>query len=395
MVSPKDPSVSDVAEALDAIARVSGSDTDTLSALRALTSAATRVLQAEGGLIVSLDRQGAPRVTASVGVPDSVAATLDDGGCEEVLRAMSGGDEVELPVSTLGWPALCMPLAPPGGVTGALVVVGGGAGEAQPDGLRGARIAAARAGGLLEIARLRGDLELAMAQILEADERMMGRIGLDIHDGPTQQLSVALLEVQLIEADLDEVAVAGGQLPAELRPALARIYETLGGALHEMRELIGHLRPAQFEDRALDDILRDATVAVEARGDAQVDMKVSGEFPVNGVSISQRITFYRVLQEALSNAHRHGGASRVEVLLRQLGDGVELVVSDDGSGFDPSTVLPSREPGPKSRVGLRGMRDRAQVLGGRFDVQSAPGSGTTVRLFIPTWTAPDIAKLRA
>ncbi len=115
-----------------------------------------------------------------------------------------------------------------------------------------------------------------MAQILEKDERMLGRIGLDIHDGPTQQLSVALLEVQLLEADLADAEEAGEPPPESLRPSLERIYETVGGALHEMRELIGHLRPAQFEDRRLTDILQDAIAAFEARSDCRVEADLGG-----------------------------------------------------------------------------------------------------------------------
>src|SRR5699024_10752493 len=132
--------------------------------------------------------------------------------------------------------------------------------------------------------------ERAMAQILLTDERMLGRMGLDIHDGPTQQLSVALLEVQLLEAEVADVEAAGVTMPDFLKPALGRIYETVGGALHEMRELIGHLRPAQFENRRLSEILQDAVAAFERRADCAVTTEWHGEFRVNGVSITQRIT---------------------------------------------------------------------------------------------------------
>ena len=237
-------------------------------------------------------------------------------------------------------------------------------------------------------APMRDNLERAMAQILATDERMLGRMGLDIHDGPTQQLSVALLEVQLLEADIADAADQGLPTPDSLRPALGRIYETVGGALHEMRELIGHLRPAQFEDRTLKDILGDALVAFEARADCEVRSEFDGEFPVNGVSITQRITFYRILQETLSNAHRHGHAQRVHVRLSEDERGTALEVRDDGRGFDPEAVQ-RRKPGmPLARFGLHGMRDRAQILGGTFEAVSTPGEGATIRVFLPRWTGP-------
>lgn len=245
------------------------------------------------------------------------------------------------------------------------------------------RLAATRVEWLLENVRLREDLERAMAQVLQDDERMLGRMGLDIHDGPTQQLSVALLEVQLLDAELAELEP--GSVPESVRPALGRMYETLGGALHEMRELIGNLRPAQFQDRALDDILGDAITAFEARTDVPVERDMRGDFAVNGVSVSQRITFYRILQEALANAHRHGHAASVAVDVVSDSEGTTLTVRDNGRGFDPDTILADRGAAQSTRHGLRGMGDRARLLGGTCDIESAPGQGARISVFLPRW----------
>jgi signal transduction histidine kinase len=251
-----------------------------------------------------------------------------------------------------------------------------------------ARSAVERIGFLLEQSRLYEALERVMAQILESDERLLGRIGLDIHDGPTQALSVSLLELQLLEAELNDAEAQGVKLPERLRPGLERIYETLGGALHEMRELIGHLRPAQFEHRRLPDILDDAVRAYEARSGGEAEWVSDGEFPEDGVSITQKITFYRILQETLNNAHRHGRASRVAVALHETPAGISLEVVDDGVGFDPDRVQRPRPDMPQARFGVYGMRDRAQLLGGSFEIRSAPGEGTAVRVFLPRWTPP-------
>lgn len=284
---------------------------------------------------------------------------------------------------------LLLPIAV-GEPIGALCVLGSTDGaEPTDDPVRrhAVRVGARAIGGLLERRQLRDDLERAMAQILVTDERMLGRMGLDIHDGPTQQLSVALLEVQLLDAELGDADDAGLPSPASLRPALSRIYETVGGALHEMRELIGHLRPAQFEDRRLIDILQDAITAFEARADSRVDLAWDGEFPVNGVSISQRITLYRILQETLTNAHRHGRARHLTVHVSEDHAGVTLEVCDDGIGFDVDAAQRRRPGMPLARFGLHGMRDRARILGGSLSITSTPGSGTTVRVFLPRWVA--------
>ena len=98
-----------------------------------------------------------------------------------------------------------------------------------------------------------------------------------------------------------------------------------------------------------------------------------GEFAVNGVSATQRITLYRILQEALTNAHRHGRATLVTVLCRDEEAATTLVVTDDGAGFDPEAVQKRRPGVPLQRFGLHGMRERAQMLGGTFAVTRRPG----------------------
>ncbi len=245
---------------------------------------------------------------------------------------------------------------------------------------------ATRAGALLEHRRVLAQLEQAVVSGVAAEERMLGRIGLDIHDGPTQQMSVALLEVQLLQAEIDDARAAGTPLPDALGPSLERIYETLGGALHELRELIGTLRPVQFQARSLEDVVREAVAGFEARTGVDVSVETIGDTTAEGITLTQRITFFRILQEALANAHRHGRAQRASVRL-VAGEGETMLeVADDGRGFDPAAI----EGGPEGlpvQIGLSGMRDRAQLVGGTWSIDSTPGVGTTVKVNIPRWHA--------
>ena len=330
---------------------------------------------ATAAAVVIRSAQAGARVLAAAGYDDDGLAALDAGADELVSRANDGGE---------GSPAV----VPVPGALGdvALVVEGDGLGHL---GAAALRAAAERVGAAMEVARLRTDLDRAMAQILETDERLLGRIGLDIHDGPTQHLSVALLEIQLLDADLADASANGVELPDGLLGSMERIYETLGGALTEMRELIGHLRPAQFENRRLSEILQDAITAFEARSGTPVEVEMRGEFPVNGVSVTQRITFYRVLQEALNNAHRHGHARHIAVHVHDEEGGTRLSVADDGKGFDAEAALRPRSGAPIARFGLHGMRDRTTMLGGTFTVTSAPGEGCTIEVFLPTWRPED------
>jgi signal transduction histidine kinase len=385
----------DVTSAPEVVGRLD----ETLAALLARVVAAA---EADAGVFWARPgHSDAPPLCIVVGAPADAQRRLRGAFSDlrlpdaETGLAVAAGNPLAAVLGPLGASAgYAVPIVVGGTVDGAVVVATGAPAPPRPHPVRvhAVRVGARLAGRLIDSARLRDDLGRAMEQILLTDERMLGRMGLDIHDGPTQQLSVALLEVQLLEAELADAQDA--DLPASLRPALGRIYETVGGALHEMRELIGHLRPAQFEDRRLADILKDAIAAFERRTDCVVVAEWQGEFPVNGVSITQRITLYRILQETLANAHRHGNAQVVRVVVTEDATGTTLEVHDDGTGFDVAAHR-RRGAGPPARFGLAGMCDRAEVLGGRFDITSSPDEGTTVRVFLPRWIGSTVETRQA
>lgn len=319
-------------------------------------------------------------------------------GAEAVAVVASGPDATTTLVA--GWadpPELLDRIADGSSGGQVCVALAGGASAVAlgigHDAAPGARLALAVAGERIlsatALARARADLDRTLAQVLESDERLVGRIGLDIHDGPTQHLSVGLLEVQLLQAQLDDAIAAGVVLPPGVAGSVERIYETLGGALTEMRELIGHLRPARFQGRRLTEILGDAVTRFEARSGLEVRYVTEGEFPVDGVSVTQRITFYRILQEALSNAQRHGNADDIRVEVREDAAGTTLLVADNGGGFDPAEFSEPAPPSSIARFGLHGMRDRAAMLGGTFSIDSTPGDGCTLRVWLPRWRPPE------
>jgi len=336
---------------------------------------------------------GADAVGIVVGTPDALEIRahwsrdgLGPGGLSELgAAALSSNDNG---VAEAGSSARVAAISG----EGALIAIGATADADDPAVTLALRIAADRVAAALALARVRADLERTLARILESDERLVGRIGLDIHDGPTQHLSVGLLEVQLLQAQLGDAAAAGVVLPEGLEASVERIYETLGGALTEMRELIGYLRPVRFQGRRLNEILADGITAFEARSDIELRYVTDGEFVVDGVSVTQRITFYRILQEALSNAQRHGQATAILVELSEDEAGTRLTVVDDGVGFDPVAFSQPVLGSSIARYGLHGMRDRTTMLGGTFEMISAPAEGCTLRVFLPRWTPPEPAE---
>lgn len=210
-------------------------------------------------------------------------------------------------------------------------------------------------------------------RMLAVSEEELQRIILDIHDGPVQKLFAVSSHLALLQARLADYAP---ELRADLGPPLGRIEGLVQSALQEIKSSISIFRPAEFQRRPLPSVLQGLAMQHEALTGNQVDLTIDGRIPQVGLPV--KIALYRVLQEALANAHRHAGVDRHRVRLSRRGDWVELEVADEGRGFTPP---PLEGPGATEReehIGLRGMRERMHLVGGQFRVISRPGGGTRV-----------------
>jgi signal transduction histidine kinase len=172
------------------------------------------------------------------------------------------------------------------------------------------------------------------------------------------------------------------QAPCEAHDACARtradfatVHTAVRDALADLRSISAGLRLPELEQLSL------ADVALRAIGDHQrrSGVPVHGELEhlAEHPPLAIKIALLRTLQEALSNATRHGKGVDVRVELANRTDSLWLTVSDQGPGFDPRLVEAS------DHLGIAGMRERAELLGGSFHIQSAPGSGTSIRVSWP------------
>lgn len=214
----------------------------------------------------------------------------------------------------------------------------------------------------------------ATGRFLEIAEREVGRIILDIHDGPVQNIFAALSQLYVVQRRM-------AQQPAHPPEELERIRRSitlLEHALNEIRTFMGAFRPPEFERRGLVSILEGLVIQHEELTGNPVTLDLDGELPE--VSLPVKISLYRILQEALSNAVRHGGAQHHAVALSSDGRAVIMVVADSGRGFDVAAVMQRPLAG---HFGLEGMRERVTLLGGRFSIESSPGLGTRVRVEVP------------
>jgi signal transduction histidine kinase len=214
--------------------------------------------------------------------------------------------------------------------------------------------------------RLRGEL---LEKLLTAHEDERRRIARELHDEAGQALTALIVNLELVaqEPSADRLRVQLGQL----RELAER---TLG----EIRRLIYDLRPSILDDLGLAAALRwCAKNLLDPRGIAWTlsVSGIAGRLPAGLETVA-----FRLVQEALTNVLRHAEASSVAVRVALEGRELHIRIEDNGRGFDPRGARPAERPGG---LGLLGMQERVELVGGRWEVQSTPGVGTRVSAVLP------------
>ncbi len=194
---------------------------------------------------------------------------------------------------------------------------------------------------------------------------------LDIHDGLVQNLFAAYTQVHALQRTLQS---EGGT--EEVHRGLERIAALLECSLREIRMFVHAFGPDTSDEHDLCLMVKDLAEQRRELTGMCIHVHIEGEFPTPPLPV--RVALYRILQEALANAYRHAHATRVDIHLYRRGPTLGLRVTDDGQGFDLQQVLSVSRPG--RHLGLRGIRERVQTLGGSFHVTSTPGQGTTLQV---------------
>ena len=213
------------------------------------------------------------------------------------------------------------------------------------------------------LGRLEAERANSAGAVLKAQESERARIARDLHDEVNQSLTGILLRLE---------ASAAGAPPA-LREELAATKALASQAMHELLRLARELRPAALDDHGLDAALRTQVDGFAGSTGAAVVLDLDGAGDL--LADEDQLVVYRVVQESLSNVAEHANADHVRVALHHDTDGqVLLQVCDNGLGFCPAEARGH---------GLTGMRERARLAGGRVDVRSQKGAGTTIELRLP------------
>ena len=208
------------------------------------------------------------------------------------------------------------------------------------------------------------------------NEQFLHRVAADIHDGPGQGVALALMRLgpMMEVCGSSEAATCGER---RLDDEFRTVQSALQSALDDLRAISKGLQLPEIGPLSLAETVQRAVRDYERRvGTGHAVTVVVGDVP-GQVPLAVKITLFRLLQESLANGFRHGGAVDQRVTLGMSDGELRVEVADAGRGFDSSAT------GAEGHLGIAGMRERVEILGGTFSVQGSPDHGTVVRACLP------------
>ncbi len=209
--------------------------------------------------------------------------------------------------------------------------------------------------------RLEAEATTSAAHALAAQEGERARISRELHDEIGQSLTVALLALKRVV----------DRAPAELTDDARTAQDAVRASLDDVREVAQRLRPGVLADLGLESALRSLGTEFSRSSGVDVELRYDAELPE--LSSDIELVLYRVAQEGLTNVARHADATFARLSLERTADGVALRIADDGRGGDI-----------QEGTGIRGMRERALLVGGRLSISATDTGGTDVLLAVPT-----------
>jgi two-component system sensor histidine kinase UhpB len=211
--------------------------------------------------------------------------------------------------------------------------------------------------------RLEGERRDSARRALAAQEGERRRIARELHDEIGQVLTGMVLHSETLAR----------RAPAELRSGIEQLREAARSGAEEVRQIARRLRPEALDELGLQSALLALCNEVSDSTHIEIARDLERDLPLNG---EQELVIYRVAQESITNVVRHADATRLDLTLRRDAGGVLLIVSDDGVGIGEAADMRSN--------GIRGMRERALLVGAELTIRERSGGGTEVRLHLPS-----------
>lgn len=208
-------------------------------------------------------------------------------------------------------------------------------------------------------------------QIISAQEDERKEISRELHDEVVQTLVG-------INVELAALSRSANQGQNNLKAKITRTQRLVESSVNAVHRFARELRPAVLDDLGLIPALHAYSKAFAGR--KKINIHLTAFDGVEALPSASRMVLFRVAQEAMTNVARHAHAARIQVMLRQIPSGVRMEIHDDGISFEVQKALGARN---HSRLGLIGMNERLEMIGGSLTLESAPGRGTTVRAEVP------------
>jgi two-component system sensor histidine kinase UhpB len=199
---------------------------------------------------------------------------------------------------------------------------------------------------------------------IRAQEKERTEIGLELHDNVNQLLATAkiMIDTAMSTPEMHDVCLQKSQ-------------ESILEAIKELRHLSHSLMPPSFDRTSFTNSISNLAFTLNLSGQLNIELLLPGEVEISGMNNEIKLAIYRIIQEQLTNILKHANACQVIISLIMEEEMIQLMITDDGEGFD--TSLQSKG------IGLKNMQSRARIFGGTIHVISAPGEGCILKVSIP------------
>jgi len=226
----------------------------------------------------------------------------------------------------------------------------------------------------IQNARLYQDVVDERERMIEFQEETRKKLARDLHDGPTQSVSAIATRVNIAQRMLSKD-------PKAVSEELGRIEDLARRTIKEIRHMLFTLRPLVLESQGLVSALQSMAEKTKETYTQNVHINVD-ESVLESIEMGKQGVIFYIVEEAVNNARKHAQAGRIWVNLHLLKQGLALLeIQDDGIGFDVAAV--NRSYDQRGSLGMVNLRDRTELVNGVLDVQSVPGKGTRVQVYIP------------
>jgi two-component system, NarL family, sensor histidine kinase DegS len=223
--------------------------------------------------------------------------------------------------------------------------------------------------------KLRNNLQFYLRQVLQAQEEERKRLARELHDDASQQILLLTHKVDNLSSKAETYS------RQDLRKELDKLYELSQEVYQGIKRYAQALRPRILDDLGFAPAIK--WLAEEIHGFSGIEIEVKTD-PIPPLPPETQLVLFRIVQEALNNVQRHSGASRASVAMKYEEANIKVTITDNGRGFELPTQL--SDFAGQGKLGLTGMAERAQLIGGQIEVNSEEGKGTTITVKVPTMT---------